>query len=343
MQHPQHRARGIFFELDGLMQTRTPFGGAEGHRPPPSLGGDGAAILREAGFSDGDIEALKPAASRSSKLVPGAGRPEEPIGDTHVDAVDLPTVAAKANVERITTVTPDVALRDEEVARTRVFMGVTSALAGMLAICAPLLSGPPLLRFGVCAACAVVVGASLWFRHAIADSQRYTERRLLVVSYVLMTATGLGVYFVGVFSPAPMAGTLGIYFLSLGSSRLAALSTYIIGALMHAVPAVLIGLGANSAIRACFATPAPPGATSCSPRCSCKWSTFSRPPGALSRRATRMAIEKLHSALVQVQTRRPARRGAPRARSRAAAGLPAATPIGSSGPSASARSSAAAR
>jgi len=59
MQHPQHRARGIFFELDGLQQTRTPFGGAEGHRPPPSLGGDGPAILREAGFSDGDIEALK--------------------------------------------------------------------------------------------------------------------------------------------------------------------------------------------------------------------------------------------------------------------------------------------
>jgi alpha-methylacyl-CoA racemase len=57
--HPQHRARGMFFEVDGLMQTRTPFGHAEGHRPPPALGGDGAAILREAGFSDGDIAALR--------------------------------------------------------------------------------------------------------------------------------------------------------------------------------------------------------------------------------------------------------------------------------------------
>jgi len=57
--HPQHRARGMFFDLDGLTQTRTPFGSAEGHRPPPSLGGDGLAILREAGFSDGEIEALK--------------------------------------------------------------------------------------------------------------------------------------------------------------------------------------------------------------------------------------------------------------------------------------------
>lgn len=57
--HPQHRARGMFFDLDGLMQTRTPFGSAEGHRPPPSHGGDGLAILREAGFSDGEIDQLK--------------------------------------------------------------------------------------------------------------------------------------------------------------------------------------------------------------------------------------------------------------------------------------------
>ena len=48
-----------FFDLDGLMQTRTPFGRAEGHRGPPALGGDSAAILREAGYSDGDIERLR--------------------------------------------------------------------------------------------------------------------------------------------------------------------------------------------------------------------------------------------------------------------------------------------
>jgi alpha-methylacyl-CoA racemase len=59
--HPQHRARGVFFDLDGLKQTRTPFGRAEGHRPPPSLGGDGAAILAEAGFSDAEIAQLRQA------------------------------------------------------------------------------------------------------------------------------------------------------------------------------------------------------------------------------------------------------------------------------------------
>jgi alpha-methylacyl-CoA racemase len=59
MQHPQHRARGMFFDLDGLQQTRTPLGGRDGHTPPPAHGGDGLAILREAGFSDGEIDRLR--------------------------------------------------------------------------------------------------------------------------------------------------------------------------------------------------------------------------------------------------------------------------------------------
>jgi crotonobetainyl-CoA:carnitine CoA-transferase CaiB-like acyl-CoA transferase len=57
--HPQHRARGMFFTVDGLQQTRTPLGRSEGHRGPPALGGDSATILREAGFADGDIEWLR--------------------------------------------------------------------------------------------------------------------------------------------------------------------------------------------------------------------------------------------------------------------------------------------
>jgi crotonobetainyl-CoA:carnitine CoA-transferase CaiB-like acyl-CoA transferase len=57
--HPQHVARGMFFSIGDLQQVRTPLGGAEGHRPPPSLGGDGAKILAEGGFSDEEVAALK--------------------------------------------------------------------------------------------------------------------------------------------------------------------------------------------------------------------------------------------------------------------------------------------
>jgi crotonobetainyl-CoA:carnitine CoA-transferase CaiB-like acyl-CoA transferase len=57
--HPQHVARHLFFSIGDLKQIRTPFGTADGHRPPPSLGGDGPAILREAGFSDDEIARLR--------------------------------------------------------------------------------------------------------------------------------------------------------------------------------------------------------------------------------------------------------------------------------------------
>jgi alpha-methylacyl-CoA racemase len=59
--HPQHRARGVFFDVDGERYLGTPFGGGGEHRPPPGLGDDSAAILGEAGLSAGEIAALRAA------------------------------------------------------------------------------------------------------------------------------------------------------------------------------------------------------------------------------------------------------------------------------------------
>jgi crotonobetainyl-CoA:carnitine CoA-transferase CaiB-like acyl-CoA transferase len=57
--HPQHVARKLFFDVDGLRQTRTPFGSADGHRRPPQLGEHSADILAEAGYSPTEISALR--------------------------------------------------------------------------------------------------------------------------------------------------------------------------------------------------------------------------------------------------------------------------------------------
>ena len=94
--------------------------------------------------------------------------------DTRVDARDVPTVAVQAGGERATTLTPDLALLNEEIARTRVFLAVSSSLAAILMISAPLLSGALCLRLGVLAACFVVVIVSLWFRWSLRDPQRQT-------------------------------------------------------------------------------------------------------------------------------------------------------------------------
>ncbi|HEU4615233.1 MAG TPA: CaiB/BaiF CoA-transferase family protein [Kofleriaceae bacterium] len=62
--HPLHRAREVFFEIDGgegvgpIQQVRTPVGTPAHASPPPRLGQHTRDVLREYGFTDGEIDAL---------------------------------------------------------------------------------------------------------------------------------------------------------------------------------------------------------------------------------------------------------------------------------------------
>jgi len=62
--HPLHRARDVFFEIDGgegigpLQQVRTPVGTPARATPPPRLGEHTREVLRDYGFSDADIATL---------------------------------------------------------------------------------------------------------------------------------------------------------------------------------------------------------------------------------------------------------------------------------------------
>ncbi|HEY5945236.1 MAG TPA: CaiB/BaiF CoA-transferase family protein [Kofleriaceae bacterium] len=62
--HPLHRAREVFFEMDGgegvgpIQQMRTPVGTPAHASPPPRLGQHSRDVLRDYGFSDDEIAAL---------------------------------------------------------------------------------------------------------------------------------------------------------------------------------------------------------------------------------------------------------------------------------------------
>jgi len=62
--HPLHRAREVFFTIDGgagvgpVQQVRTPLGTPRSPRPPPRQGEHTRAVLSEYGFSDAEIAAL---------------------------------------------------------------------------------------------------------------------------------------------------------------------------------------------------------------------------------------------------------------------------------------------
>jgi crotonobetainyl-CoA:carnitine CoA-transferase CaiB-like acyl-CoA transferase len=62
---PQHVARKMFFEMNGIRHLRTPVGHpASEHTLARGPGEDTEAILRDAGFSDAEIAALREATGR---------------------------------------------------------------------------------------------------------------------------------------------------------------------------------------------------------------------------------------------------------------------------------------
>ncbi len=233
-----------------------------------------------------------------------AGKRSASTADAETKITSPENVETHPHTHRGTgTLTPDQALQADEIARTRLFLKVCAVLALSLVCATPLLSGSLLMRASVAACASVVVLVVLWFSWVLREDKGYTPRRWLAVSYTLMFATCIGMYFVGVFSPAPMVGTIGIYFLSLGSSLTLALAAYLTGALLHLIPAVLIAFGITEDM-GLFKSP---GTT-----------TQDKLVGAMlvqivyaltfllargSRRATRNAVEKLHTALAQVQKR----------------------------------------
>jgi serine/threonine-protein kinase len=202
-----------------------------------------------------------------------------------------------------TTLTPELAMQADEVARTRLFLKVCAALSVILSGAAPFLSGPVWLRITVICCCVVAATTVLVFSRKLRGELMYSSSGWQVVSYVLMAAAATGVLLIGVYSPAPMVGTLGIYFLCLGSSLPVAITAWMTGGLLHLIPAVLIALGkiqdpglfrprdvttrdlliVELLVQVVYAL------------------TFVLARG--SRRATRAAVDRLHQALAQVQKR----------------------------------------
>lgn len=206
-------------------------------------------------------------------------------------------------VEGATTATPEDALRSDEVARSRLFLKLSAVLAAAVGVTVPFLSAGVLLRVVVVSCCAVAVVVMLLFRRTLREGALSTSRRWVVVSGVLVASSVVAVLFFGTFSPAPMVGTFGIYFLCLGSSAKIARWAYVTGAVGHLVPATLIAFGVV----------ADPGILSPSADATRNMlvaavmvqivfaTTYLLARG--SRTATRDAFEKLHAAAVQVKKR----------------------------------------
>jgi eukaryotic-like serine/threonine-protein kinase len=139
-----------------------------------------------------------------------------------------------------TTATSLAALHHEEIARTRSFSIIALGIAGAVAVALPLLGGDPLARKLLMAGLVVAAVPTVWFMLLIRDDQAYTVGRVTFVAYCLIVAAYTGVFFWGVFSPAPAVVILGIYFFSLSGSFQATVLIYLTCASAHALLSGLV-------------------------------------------------------------------------------------------------------
>jgi serine/threonine-protein kinase len=147
------------------------------------------------------------------------------VGELQRPEVDDPTtpLAAPVVAERslggtlVTAVTtPSEAMRNDGVERFKRlgFPAIVVMLGGMLAV-VPLMPGDVTARRLFAGGLAIYLAGALWFRWIVRDPARFTEGNLLVLGLTGAAAAASGVYYWGVFSPAPIVIATGVYLASL--------------------------------------------------------------------------------------------------------------------------------
>ncbi len=180
--------------------------------------------------TDAKTAVLKMAASSPPASKPSLDEPTVP---------HIPTAVTTPHA-----VSPLEALERDEIVRTRGFSALVIAFAlGSLVCVLVVPGGDPFARQLVIGSVVVGVCAMVWVLLQTRDPVRFRSPYTALGWFVPAICVNAAVLFFGVFSPAPMAAVLGLYFLGLGKSRRIAVAAYVICAAAHAVMALVVITG----------------------------------------------------------------------------------------------------
>ena len=155
---------------------------------------------------------------------------------------DLPS--GESTGSRITSViTPRETLHLQEIERTRIFTVMVVVFAAFTLATLTVVGGDPLAKrvfamalFGIAASCG-------WLRWVVRHDEGYTIARATSVAYVTIFGAFTGIWFFGIFSPAPMLLPFGIAFFSIGQSARAVFAVYATCAIMQLGLMALVASG----------------------------------------------------------------------------------------------------
>ncbi len=168
---------------------------------------------------------------------PGKGPPED------LDDSDVTRAVVRDSAASKRTATPVDAMRAEEVARTLMFSRILLAFIIVACIALGFMGGNAQAKqitvLGLVFS-ALILGRFLW---VVRNENEYTPQRMALVAFFLLLGCYPGVYFWGIFSPAPAIIIMGLSFFSLGVSFRAALVTYLFSSFLQGGLALLILTG----------------------------------------------------------------------------------------------------
>jgi len=141
-----------------------------------------------------------------------------------------------------TTASPVEAMRQDEIARTQIFLKVALVTSAAGALVAFVVGGDPIAFRVVLAGCVTTIAGAAWMLY-LTRVQRYTPRTIVLPALVISVGAFGGVYYWGCASPVAAMITYGIYFFSLGSNARLVTSMYALVAVLHAAFSLAITFG----------------------------------------------------------------------------------------------------
>jgi hypothetical protein len=157
---------------------------------------------------------------------------------------DLPSGGSEVASRVTSVITPRETLHVQEIERTRVFTTTVVVFAVLVAISLALIGGNPVAKRMLLVALVAIVASCGWLRWQVRRDEGYSVARATVVAYIAVLGAFTGVWFFGVFSPAPLVLPFGLSFFSLGQDRRAAFTVYLACAVIQAGLMIAVATGA---------------------------------------------------------------------------------------------------
>ena len=154
-------------------------------------------------------------------------------------------ISSTSGASRVTSVvTPRDTLHVQEIARTRTFAVMVVVFSAVVITTLAFVGGNPTAKQVFLVSNVLLALACAWLRWRLRNPENYSITQTTAVAYVSILGAFTGIWFFGVFSPAPMILPFGIAFFSIGGSRSAVTAVYLTCAGLLGVLTLLVSIGA---------------------------------------------------------------------------------------------------